>query len=125
MRPTRPGKVRERTVANLDPKQLFARLGPEGAMIPPLAADSRRSAPGVAFFAYPGEKADGRAHIDDALRRGASAVIWEREAFEWRSDWRIPNVAVRGLKKQAGRLADEFYRRPSQSLWVCGVTGTN
>src|SRR3954463_15753641 len=94
-------------------------------MIERLSSDSRRSAPGVAFFAYPGEKADGRAHIDDALRRGASAVIWEREAFEWRSDWRIPNVAVRGLKKQAGRLADEFYRRPSQSLWVCGVTGTN
>jgi UDP-N-acetylmuramoyl-L-alanyl-D-glutamate--2,6-diaminopimelate ligase len=103
----------------------FEQLAAQGAMIERLSSDSRRSAPGVAFFAYPGEGADGRAHIDDALRRGAAAVVWEREAFEWRSEWRAPNVPVRGLKKQAGRLADEFYRRPSQSLWVCGVTGTN
>jgi UDP-N-acetylmuramoyl-L-alanyl-D-glutamate--2,6-diaminopimelate ligase len=32
---------------------------------------------------------------------------------------------VQGLKAQAGFLAHEFYGRPSESMWVCGVTGTN
>lgn len=103
----------------------FVHLAAQGAMIDRLSSDSRRCAPGVAFLAYPGEQADGRAHIGDALTRGASAVIWEQEDFQWRGGWKLPNVAVAGLKQQAGVLAHEFYGRPSEALWVCGVTGTN
>jgi UDP-N-acetylmuramoyl-L-alanyl-D-glutamate--2,6-diaminopimelate ligase len=111
-------------VANTEP-QPFARLAAEGAMIERLASDSRRCAPGVAFFAYPGEHADGRSHIGDAVGRRAAAVLWEAEGFAWRDEWRVPNVAVRGLKQRAGTLAHEFYGRPSEALWACGVTGTN
>src|SRR5467141_378826 len=106
-------------------RELFARLAAQGAMIGRLSSDSRRCAPGVAFFAYPGETADGRAHIPDAISRGASAVLWEEQGFSWRSEWRVPNVAVPGLKLSAGSIAHEFYGRPSEALWVCGVTGTN
>jgi UDP-N-acetylmuramoyl-L-alanyl-D-glutamate--2,6-diaminopimelate ligase len=112
-------------VAELNPQQLFARLAAEGAMIASLAADSRRCAPGVAFFAYPGETADGRSHVADAVGRGAAAVVWEAEKFDWRPEWRVPNAPVRGLRHEAGRLAHEFYGRPSQALWTCGITGTN
>jgi len=112
-------------VPELNAQQLFARLGAEGAVIHSLAADSRRSAPGVAFFAYPGEKADGRSHVGDAIGRGAAAVLWEEEGFAWRDSWRVPNAPVRGLRNEAGRLADEFYGRPSRALWACGITGTN
>jgi len=94
-------------------------------MIERLTADSRRSAPGVAFFAYPGEASDGRRYIDDAIGRGASAVLWEADGFSWNDAWQVPNVGVSGLKTQAGVLADEFYGRPTQALWMCGVTGTN
>jgi UDP-N-acetylmuramyl-tripeptide synthetase len=94
-------------------------------MIERLASDSRRCAPGVAFLAYPGEAADGRAHIGDAIRRGACAVLWDEAGFKWREEWRVPNAAVPALKQRAGELAAEFYGRPSESLWMCGVTGTN
>ena len=104
---------------------LFAQLAAQGAMIERLASDSRRCAPGVAFLAYPGEKADGRAHIGDAVSRGASAILWEEEGFQWRGDWKLPNAPVGQLKQHAGILAHEFYGRPSEALWVCGVTGTN
>lgn len=104
---------------------LFAQLAAQGAMIERLSSDSRRCVPGVAFLAYPGEKADGRAHIGDAVARGASAVLWEQQGFQWRADWKLPNAPVSQLKQQAGVLAHEFYGRPSESLWVCGVTGTN
>ena len=103
----------------------FGQLAAQGAMIGRLASDSRRCAPGVAFLAYPGERADGRAHISDAIGRGAAAVLWEEADFAWRAEWRVPNVAVRNLKQHAGSLAHEFYGRPSEKLWVCGVTGTN
>jgi len=104
---------------------IFKSLASQGAMIERLSADSRRCAPGVAFFAYPGESADGRAYIPDAIRRSAAAVIWESEDFSWRPEWKVPNAGVKGLRHAAGALAHEFYGRPSEAMWVCGVTGTN
>jgi UDP-N-acetylmuramoyl-L-alanyl-D-glutamate--2,6-diaminopimelate ligase len=106
-------------------QELFARLAAQGAMIERLSSDSRRCAPGVAFFAYRGEKADGRAYIGEALERRAAAVVWDDEGFAWRPEWRAPHAAVRGLKSRTGELAHEFYGRPSEALWMCGVTGTN
>ena len=104
----------------------FAQLAAQGAMIERLTSDSRRCAAGAAFFAYPGEKADGRAHIPDAVARGAAAVLWDRgDRFAWRDEWRVPNVGVERLKQRAGSLAAAFYGRPSEKLWTCGVTGTN
>ena len=94
-------------------------------MIQGLASDSRRCAPGVCFFAWPGERGDGRSHIAQAIERGAAAVVWEAEGFSWRAEWRAPNRAVSGLRERAGFLAHEFHGRPSDALWVCGVTGTN
>jgi UDP-N-acetylmuramoyl-L-alanyl-D-glutamate--2,6-diaminopimelate ligase len=100
-------------------------LAAQGAVIERLTSDSRRCAPGAAFFAYPGEKADGRAYIADAARRGASGVLWEAGGFAWRDEWRVPNVAVDGLKQRASQIAAEFHGHPSRALWMCGVTGTN
>lgn len=117
------GKAHEGPAVGYD--ELFARLAADGAMIERLSSDSRRASAGVAFFAYPGEGADGRAHIPSAVAQGAAAVIWEEERFDWRPEWRVPNAPVRGLKQQAGAMAHEFYGRPSESLWMCGVTGTN
>ena len=94
-------------------------------MIERLTSDSRRAAPGAAFFAWPGEAADGRRYVAQAIERGCAAVVWEREGYAWDAAWKVPNAGVEGLKAQAGFLAHEFYGRPSESLWVCGVTGTN
>jgi UDP-N-acetylmuramoyl-L-alanyl-D-glutamate--2,6-diaminopimelate ligase len=104
---------------------VFEQLAAQGAMIDRLVVDSRRCAPGAAFFAYPGEAADGRAYIADAVRRGAAAVVWESDGFSWNDAWRVPNAGVRGLRREAGRLAHQFYGKPSEAMWVCGVTGTN
>jgi len=90
-----------------------------------LTSDSRRGAPGAAFFAWPGAAGDGRRHIPEAIDRGCAAVLWESEGFDWNAEWRLPNAGVKGLKSRAGLLAHAFYGRPSDSLWVCGVTGTN
>ncbi len=94
-------------------------------MLERLSSDSRHCAPGVAFFAYPGERADGREHIPEAIARGAAAVVWEAQGYAWRGEWQLPNAAVQGLKQQAGALAHAFYGEPSERLWTCGVTGTN
>jgi len=104
---------------------VLQQLAAQGAMIARLTADSRRCAPGSAFFAYPGEKADGRGYIGDAIARGVSAVLWEAQDFAWPAAWHVPNAAVSQLKQRSGELASAFHGDPSRHLWVCGVTGTN
>jgi UDP-N-acetylmuramoyl-L-alanyl-D-glutamate--2,6-diaminopimelate ligase len=90
-----------------------------------LSADSRATAPGDVFLAYPGERADGRRHIAEAVGRGAAAVLWERAGFAWPGELAIPNLPVVELKRLAGPLAAAVYGHPSEQLQVIGVTGTN
>jgi UDP-N-acetylmuramoyl-L-alanyl-D-glutamate--2,6-diaminopimelate ligase len=90
-----------------------------------ITADSREVMPGTLFLAYPGEYADGRSYIADAINKGASAVFWDPEGFVWDKNWQIDNVPVINLKQEAGLIAAEFHAEPSSQLWVIGVTGTN
>ena len=90
-----------------------------------LSCDSRAVRPGDTFVAYPGETRDGRAYIAEALDRGAVSVLWERDGYAWDPRLKVPNVAVRDLRRHAGEIASRVYSRPSRRLWVVGVTGTN
>ena len=104
---------------------ILGQLQCQGANVGGLSADSRSLRAGDAFVAYPGASTDGRRYIADAIARGAGAVLWEREGFSWNEAWRVPNIAVDGLRGLAGYLAHEVYGRPSEKLWLAGVTGTN
>ena len=90
-----------------------------------LTTDSRQAGPGSVFLAYPGEQADGRKYIPQALAQGAAGVLWESEDYVWDPQWRVPNQPVPGLRERAGFIADEFYGQPSRLLWMVGITGTN
>ncbi len=90
-----------------------------------LSSDSRRIMPGDIFIAYPGDEADGRSYIDDAIERGAVAVIYETRGFVWRSDEIVPHLAVADLKVVAGYIANAYYGFPDQKMLTVAVTGTN
>ena len=90
-----------------------------------LTADSRKVQVGDLFLAYPGNGADGRQYIPQAIAAGARGVVWEQRDFTWKPEWRIDNVSVLNLKQQAGEIAAEFYGNPSAQLRMVGVTGTN
>lgn len=90
-----------------------------------IAIDSRKVKPGDLFIAYPGEAADGRNFIAQAMAAGAVIVVWEASGFDWNPDWNVPNVPVVGLRHHAGYIAEHFFKHPSRQLWITGVTGTN
>lgn len=90
-----------------------------------LTADSRQVTSGSLFLAYPGDKSDGRNYIADAIKNGASAVLWDSADFDWKPEWQVENIGIANLRLQAGNIADQFYKKPSEKLWTIGVTGTN
>ncbi len=84
--------------------------------------DSRAVRKNSLFVAVKGAKADGHRFVSQAVEKGASAVLIEREA-----PVPPPAVSLRVPSTQAllGPLVSAFYREPSRRLSVIGVTGTN
>jgi UDP-N-acetylmuramoyl-L-alanyl-D-glutamate--2,6-diaminopimelate ligase len=90
-----------------------------------ITSDSRQVKAGSLFLAYPGDSTDGRNYIDDAIKNGAVAILWDSKNFSWKPHWKIENTPIKNLRQQASRIADQFYNKPSDKLWTIGVTGTN
>lgn len=105
--------------------EVLARLAGLGVKPQQLTADSRQVTAGSLFLAYPGEAHDGRSFIAQAVAQGAAAVLWEGDGYRWNDAWQVPNLPVSGLRREAGAIADAFYRQPSSRMWMIGVTGTN
>jgi UDP-N-acetylmuramoyl-L-alanyl-D-glutamate--2,6-diaminopimelate ligase len=89
-----------------------------------LVADSRTVARGDAFFAWPGGRVDGRRFVDQALARGAAALVVEPGAAPV-ARWPVPHRDVAGLRRLAGPIADAYFDAPSARLEVVAITGTN
>lgn len=85
-----------------------------------LAYDNRKVQPGTLFFCVPGFTRDGHDFAPDAVERGASALVVEREL-----GLGVPEVVVPSVRAAMAPAAAAFYGRPSEQLDVVGVTGTN
>lgn len=104
--------------------KLFAHASRD-PLIRELTLDSRQVRPGDLFLAVPGAKVDGRAHIADALARGAAAVAYEEQGASVLPITDVPLIPVKGLIGQLSQIAGRFYGEPSRQLDLVGVTGTN
>lgn len=90
-----------------------------------LVSDSRRIGKGDVFFAYPGERADGRGFIAAAVANGAAAVVYDENGFAWDQALNVPRLAVAELRTHAGRIAHRCLGQPDGAMFTVGVTGTN
>ena len=85
-----------------------------------VAEDSRCVRPGELFVAIRGFVDDGHRYIDEALARGAVAVVVEQDINR-----DLPCLRVKNTREALARLSAVFYGHPTQSLYTVGVTGTN
>ena len=72
-------------------QRVLDELQRQGVTATGLCADSRALAPGEVFVAFPGARVDGRRFIADAVARGASAVLWERQGHAGEAAITVPN----------------------------------
>jgi UDP-N-acetylmuramoyl-L-alanyl-D-glutamate--2,6-diaminopimelate ligase len=91
-----------------------------GVEVSDLAYDNRTVTPGTLFFCVPGFTRDGHDFAADAVARGASALVVERPL-----EAGVPEIMVPSVRAAMAGAAAAFYRDPTATLQVVGVTGTN
>jgi UDP-N-acetylmuramoyl-L-alanyl-D-glutamate--2,6-diaminopimelate ligase len=87
-----------------------------------VAYDSRRVTSGVVFVALRGLQSDGTAFAQDAIGRGAAAIVSESAAPGGTS---VPWIRVDDARDALAAVAAEFFAHPSEALTLVGITGTN
>jgi UDP-N-acetylmuramoyl-L-alanyl-D-glutamate--2,6-diaminopimelate ligase len=96
--------------------------GPQTCEIEGLAYDSRQVKPGYLFVALRGRHREGAEYVNDAIQRGAVAVVSEHGEGP-RHD--VTYIAVEDARRALAEIACAFYSQPSSHLQVVGITGTN
>ncbi|HTC90134.1 MAG TPA: UDP-N-acetylmuramoyl-L-alanyl-D-glutamate--2,6-diaminopimelate ligase [Bryobacteraceae bacterium] len=92
------------------------------ASVPGLEYDSRRVQAGFLFFAFPGARADGREFAQQAVDKGAIAVVSELPAPQgFLGRW----IEVEHGRRALALAARNFYGDSAERLKLTGVTGTN
>ena len=109
----------ERLANQIEGAAVFGR----GDVVPAgLAYDSKRVEPGDLFVCWRGERFDGHAFADEAVAKGAVALLCERRLAHLDH---VPQIVVPNSRAAMGKIAAALYGNPSERLRLIGVTGTN
>lgn len=85
-----------------------------------LEMDSRLVEQGTLFFCINGYTVDGHDFAQQAIEKGAVAIVAERPLSV-----SVPVIMVSDTKRVMARLASRFYGEPTKQVNLIGVTGTN
>ncbi|WP_353626392.1 UDP-N-acetylmuramoyl-L-alanyl-D-glutamate--2,6-diaminopimelate ligase [Bacillus sp. JCM 19041] len=85
-----------------------------------LEMDSRLVEQGTLFFCINGYTVDGHDFAQQAIDKGAVAIVAERPLSV-----SVPVILVSDTKRVMARLASRFYGEPTKQVNLIGVTGTN
>ncbi len=95
--------------------------GDPNAAITAVEYDSRKVNPGSLFVAVQGCAADGNRFIQEAVTRGAAAVVTDSAGVRAT----VTLIRVADARKALALLSDRFFGSPQNALVMVGITGTN
>jgi len=87
-----------------------------------LITDSRRVVPGALFFAIGGLRTNGNYFVEEAVDRGAVAIVTEEDLG---AHFPIDFIKVKDVRKTLALVSRRFYEAPDERLRLTGVTVTN
>lgn len=97
--------------------------GSEDTEIFDVQYDSRKVGKGALFIAIKGEKADGNLFVEQAVEKGAVAVVTDSSELVFRIS--ATAIYVPNAREALARISAAFYDQPAAKLKVVGITGTN
>jgi len=107
----------------LDDVSVLELRGEPATPVTGISYDSRDVRPGHLFVALEGVHADGHRFVDDALARGATAILHSRPLPAPAAG--VAYARVADTRQALSPIAAAFHGRPSRKLKVIGVTGTD
>lgn len=111
-------------IKSLDTAENYSNL--ENFEVCGISCNSKQVSDNFIFIAIKGAREDGNRYIDEAINRGAKAVIFQGQGVRVKGqDKKINLIKVHDTRKASARLAAEFYGHPSSKIKVIGITGTN
>lgn len=106
----------------LEAIEVCAADGDPAVPVKGIAYDSRQVEPGFLFVAIKGLKADGHEYINEAIKKGAAAVVMQQKrALPPGTTWALTPDTRYAL----ALLSARFYGYPSSKMKIIGITGTN
>lgn len=97
--------------------------GNREAKITGITFDSRKVEEGFLFVAIKGLSVDGHEYIEQAIKKGAAAVV-SQNLVEIENEG-VTQVQTDNSAEALSIMASNFYGRPSEKLKLIGITGTN
>ena len=96
--------------------------GSSDVLVNSLQFDSRKVKPGDCFVAVRGTKTDGHDYIAKAIEAGVRVIVAEEDRDV---PPQVTLVIVQDSADALGKMAANWYGRPSEQLKLIGITGTN
>lgn len=87
-----------------------------------IAQDTRLIQKGFVFVARSGLKVDGHGFAEEAVKKGAIAIVGEKAETRL---FGVPYIQVENAKRAIAKLAATFHRHPNQAFTTFGITGTD
>ncbi len=110
----------EKILRGIETKEI---IGSTDVEIKGITLDSRKAERSFLFAAVRGENTDGHLHIENAIEKGAIAILLEQFPQTLRE--KVTYIRVKDSSFSIAKISSNYYENPSSSLKLVGVTGTN
>ncbi|PIQ66585.1 MAG: UDP-N-acetylmuramoyl-L-alanyl-D-glutamate--2,6-diaminopimelate ligase [Candidatus Zambryskibacteria bacterium CG11_big_fil_rev_8_21_14_0_20_42_18] len=113
-------KILSELISNLE---VVETTGESSLQISSIHFDSKLVEKKSLFVAIKGTSRDGHDFIEEAIKRGATAIVCDQKILKKKPN--VTYIRVHDSRIAVALLAQNFYDHPSQKLRLIGVTGTN
>ena len=97
--------------------------GDKSIKINGITDDSREVKRGYLFVAISGIKNDGHDYIDESIKKGAKAILYQKNIKKFISG--VVYIKVKDSRKALALISSEWFGNPSHKLKIIGITGTD
>ncbi|MBW2176998.1 MAG: UDP-N-acetylmuramoyl-L-alanyl-D-glutamate--2,6-diaminopimelate ligase [Deltaproteobacteria bacterium] len=112
--------ILKRLIETIEHEKVSGTAAMEACRIGSIHYDSRGVVPGGLFVAVKGLMVDGHDFIEEAIDRGAAAIVAQKPLPA-----KVPYYRVKNTRRALASLSDTFFGHPSHGLTIIGITGTN
>ena len=96
--------------------------GPVDILIEDISYDSRTIKDKSMFICIRGYNVDGHDYIDEAIKKGATAILIDKKV---RYEKNVTYIKVKDTKEAMSIVAKNFFKNPCDKINLIGITGTN